>query len=69
VRKDTACAECIDGCVRHAEQLGDFADGEQATATIWEPPDREQNRSKILRNRRFWLQRVGNAIAETRMIS
>ena len=52
VRKEAACAEGIDGCVRYDEQLGNFAD-----------------RSKILRNRCFWLQRAGDSIAEARMIS
>jgi Reverse transcriptase (RNA-dependent DNA polymerase) len=68
VRKDAACAEFVDGCVGYAKQLGDFADGEQTMAVTWEPRGREQNRSKIFRNRSFWLQRTGNAIAETRMI-
>jgi len=69
VRKDAARAECVDGRVGYAEQLGDFADGEQAIAMTREPRDREQNRSKIFRNRCFWLQRAGNAVGEIRMIS
>lgn len=69
VRKDAARAECVDGRGRYAEQLGNFADGEQTIAATWEPRGREQNRSKIFRNRCFWLRSAGNAIAETRMIS
>ena len=38
-------------------------------AVTGEPCGREQDRSKIFRNRSFWLQRAGNAIAKTRMIS
>jgi len=47
VRKDATRAECVDGRGRYAEQLGDFADGEQTIAATWEPRGREQNRSKI----------------------
>ena len=36
VRKDAACAECVDGRVRYAEQLGNFADGQQTIAVTWE---------------------------------
>ena len=69
VRKDPSSAECVDGRVGYAEQLGDFADGEQAIAMTLEPRGREQNRSKIFRKRCFWLRSAGDAIAETRMIS
>jgi hypothetical protein len=69
VRKDAARAECVDGGVGYAEQLGDFPDAEQTIEMTEELRSREQNRSKIFRNCCFWLQRAGNAIAETRMIS
>ena len=41
VRKDAARAECVDGRVGYAEQLGDFSDAEQAIAMTQEPRSRE----------------------------